>query len=291
MILVDPPRWPAHGTVFSHLVSDTSLAELHAMARTIGLNPRAFDHDHYDLPQRLYGAAVAAGAVEVSAADLVKRLLASGLRVRTPEKTPTREAARSLLPAHWARLGLGSAVFGELVARWSEPHRHYHDVRHLAATLVALDALAEEPEATSRAVRLAAWFHDAVYEGVAGADEERSASLAAELLVDDPEVDEVVRLVLLTAGHAPEAGDSAGAALCDADLAILGSVPGRYDVYVRDVRLDYDHVDDASWAFGRTAVLDSLLTLDPLFRTPTGQALWSEQARANLVRERARWTP
>ncbi len=290
MILVDPPRWPAHGTVFSHLVSDASLAELHAMAAAIGLNPRAFDHDHYDLPQRLYAAAVAAGAVEVSAADLVKRLLASGLRVRTPEKTPTRAVARSLLPEHWARLGLGSGVFGELVARWSESHRHYHDVRHLAATLVALDSLGDEPAAASRPVRLAAWFHDAVYEGVAGRDEERSAELAAELLADVPEVDEVVRLVLLTAGHSPEAGDDAGAALCDADLAILGSVPGRYDVYVRDVRLDYDHVDDASWAFGRTAVLDQLLSLDPLFRTPTAAALWSDQARANLVRERRRWT-
>lgn len=292
MILVDPPRWPAHGTVFSHLVSDTSLGELHATAAAIGLNPRAFDHDHYDLPQRLYGAAVAAGAVEVPAADLVKRLLASGLRVRTPEKTPTRAAARSLLSDHWARLGLGSAVFGQLVARWSEPHRHYHDVRHLAVTLLALDELAagEEPEAGSRAVRLAAWFHDAVYEGVAGADEERSASLAAELLGELPEVDEVVRLVRLTATHDPEPDDLAGAALCDADLAILGSVPGRYDVYVRDVRLDYDHVDDASWAFGRSVVLDQLLALDPLYRTPTGAALWSERARANLVRERTRWS-
>lgn len=292
MILVDPPRWPAHGTLFSHLVSDTSLSELHELATRIGLNPRAFDHDHYDLPQRLYRAAVAAGAVEVTAPELVKRLLASGLRVRTPDKTPTRAAARDRLPAHWARLGLGVDLFGELVARWSEQHRHYHDVRHLVATLNALDVLdaAGEAWAGSRSVRLAAWFHDAVYEGVAGQDEERSAVLARELLVGLPEVDEVVRLVELTAGHAPVAGDDAGAALCDADLAILGSVPGRYDVYVRDVRLDYDHVDDASWAWGRTAVLTSLLALDPLYRTATAATLWAEQARANLARERDRWT-
>lgn len=294
MILVDPPRWPAHGTVFSHLVSDESLAELHEVAARIGLNPRAFDHDHYDLPQRLYGAAVAAGAVEVAAADLVKRLLASGLRVRTPDKTPTRAAARAALPAHWARLGLGRSLYGDLVARWSEPHRHYHDVRHLVSILSALDVLegGGETEAGSRPVRLAAWFHDVVYEGVAGTDEERSALLAQEWLGDLPgsEVDEVVRLVRLTASHAPEQGDVAGAALCDADLAILGSVAGRYDVYVRDVRLDYDQVDDVSWALGRTAILTSLLALDPLYRTPTGSALWTVQAHANLTRERSRWT-
>ncbi len=294
MILVDPPRWPAHGTVFSHLVSDASLVELHELAARIGLNPRAFDHDHYDLPQRLYGAAVAAGAVEVAAPDLVKRLLASGLRVRTPDKTPTRAAARQQLPGHWARLGLGGEVYGGLVARWSQEHRHYHDVRHLVSILTALDVLEAggEAEAGTRSVRLAAWFHDVVYEGVAGADEERSALLAREWLSElaESEVDEVVRLVLLTASHAPEPGDAAGAALCDADLAILGTVPGRYDVYVRDVRLDYAHVDDASWALGRTAVLDVLLTLDPLYRTATGATLWAEQARANLARERSRWT-
>ncbi len=106
-----------------------------------------------------------------------------------------------------------------------------------------------------------------------------------------PDVDEVVRLILLTASHDPAPADAAGAALCDADLSILGALPGRYDVYVRDVRLDYAHIDDAPWAVGRTAVLDSLLALDPLYRTPMGRELWSERAVANLTRERARWTP
>ncbi len=291
MILVDPPRWPAHGTVFSHLVSDASLSELHVVAAAIGLSPRAFDHDHYDLPQRLYEPAIAAGAVPVPADELVRRLVASGLRVRTPDKTLTRDAARQVLPAHWDRVGLSRDLYVEIVSRWSEPHRHYHDVRHLAATLTALDAL-DEPAASSRHVRLAAWFHDAVYSGVAGLDEDQSAQLARRMLSTLPvrDVAEVVRLVLLTAHHDPEPGDAAGAALCDADLSILGATPGRYDVYVRDVRLDYAGVDDASWATGRTAVLDSLLALDPLFRTTKGQELWSERAVANLVRERSRWT-
>ena len=292
MILVDPPRWPAHDTVFSHLVSDTSLTELHELAATIGVNPRAFDHDHYDLPQRLYSAAVEAGAVAVSGEELVRRLVASGLRVRTPDKTPTREMARRLLPGYWARLGLDRELYVELVSRWSDPHRHYHDVRHLAGTLGALDQL-EDDVASSPVVQLAAWFHDAVYEGVAGVDEQQSADLAEQMLGDLPprDVGEVVRLVLLTSHHHPEPGDAAGAALCDADLAILGAIPGRYDVYVRDVRLDYAHVDDASWVVGRTAVLDSLLALEPLYRTPVARDLWAERALANLQRERARWHP
>jgi predicted metal-dependent HD superfamily phosphohydrolase len=292
VILVDPPRWPAHDTLFAHLVSDASLSELHNLAATIGLNPRAFDHDHYDLPQRLYSAAVDAGAVPVAADELVRRLVASGLRVRTPDKTPTRDMARRALPGYWARLGLGRDLYVELVSRWSEPHRHYHDVRHLAGTLAALD-LIEDDAASSPVVQLAAWFHDAVYAGVAGVDEQQSAELAERMLGDLPpgDVEEVVRLVLLTTHHHPEPGDVAGAALCDADLSILGAIPGRYDVYVRDVRLDYSAVGDESWSVGRTAVLASLLTLDPLYRTPMGRELWAERAKANLVREQARWTP
>lgn len=290
VILVDPPRWPAHGTLFSHLVTDSDLTELHDLAAAIGLSPRAFDHDHYDLPQRLYEEAVAAGAVPVAGDELVRRLVSSGMRVRTPDRTPTRATARQLLPEHWSRVGLHHELYVELLSRWSEPHRHYHDVRHLLTTLDALDQIGGEA-AESRHVRLAAWFHDAVYVGVAGQDEHESAELARRMLSELPvrTVNEVVRLVLLTATHDPEPGDDAGAALCDADLAILGSIPGRYDVYVRDVRLDYSNVDDASWRLGRTAVLDSLLVLDPLYRTPAGAALWSERARENLTRERRRW--
>lgn len=81
-ILIDPPVWPAHGTTFSHLVSDTSLAELHAFASANHVHPRAFDLDHYDVPAESYDKLVAAGAKPVRARELVQRLIASGLRVR-----------------------------------------------------------------------------------------------------------------------------------------------------------------------------------------------------------------
>ncbi|WP_129338657.1 DUF4031 domain-containing protein [Cellulomonas endophytica] len=80
-VLVDPPLWPRHGTTWSHLVSDASLAELHAFAAAAGLPPRAFDEDHYDVPAERYDALVAQGAEPVGTRDLVRRLRASGLRV------------------------------------------------------------------------------------------------------------------------------------------------------------------------------------------------------------------
>lgn len=80
-VLVDPPLWPRHGRTWSHLVSDTSLAELHAFAERAGLPRRAFDLDHYDVPDEMHADLVAQGAVPVTAGELIRRLRASGLRV------------------------------------------------------------------------------------------------------------------------------------------------------------------------------------------------------------------
>ncbi|MCS5733573.1 DUF4031 domain-containing protein [Herbiconiux daphne] len=81
-VLIDRPMWPAHGTIWGHLVSDESLDELHAFAARAGLPPRSFDLDHYDVPVDRYDELVAAGALPVSYRDLVVRLRDSGLRVR-----------------------------------------------------------------------------------------------------------------------------------------------------------------------------------------------------------------
>lgn len=85
-ILIDPPSWPAHGTLWSHVVSDSSYDELHEFATGLGIPPRLFDHDHYDLPRDRYADAVAAGATEVLGTTLIRRLIASGLRVRERDR-------------------------------------------------------------------------------------------------------------------------------------------------------------------------------------------------------------
>ena len=82
MILVDRPTWPAHGRLWSHLASDTSYAELHAFAARLGVPPRAFDGDHYDLVEDRYDEAVAAGAVPSTSRAIVVALHAAGLRRR-----------------------------------------------------------------------------------------------------------------------------------------------------------------------------------------------------------------
>jgi hypothetical protein len=85
-ILVDAAMWPAHGRLWAHLVSDADLDELHAFAADHGIPPRAFDRDHYDVPEDAVDRLVAGGAERVTGHELVRRLIASGLRVTARER-------------------------------------------------------------------------------------------------------------------------------------------------------------------------------------------------------------
>lgn len=176
----------------------------------------------------------------------------------------------------------------ELLTRWAEPQRSYHTADHLLAVLEHIDTLAPHA-AGPEAVRLAAWFHDAVYRPDRSENEERSAVLAVRALteacVPADVTDEVARLVRLTVTHDPAPGDTNGEVLCDADLAILAGEPEEYEAYTRAVREEYGFVPDDAFRAGRAAVLRQLLDLQRLFRTPHGAAAWEERARANLTAE------
>jgi predicted metal-dependent HD superfamily phosphohydrolase len=190
----------------------------------------------------------------------------------------------------WAALAGDSPTsrteWAALVAAWGEPHRRYHDLAHLAAVLGLVGQLdgATDPDA----VRLAAWYHDVVYDPTRRDNEKVSAQRArAGLrgLVPDERIAEVERLVLLTAGHDPGPEDANGAVLCDADLAVLAGPPHAYAEYASAVREEYAHLSDEEFTAGRIAVLESLLELPVLYRTPEAARQWTGTARANLTAE------
>ncbi|NJP99975.1 HD domain-containing protein [Streptomyces zingiberis] len=180
--------------------------------------------------------------------------------------------------------------YGEnLLARWAEPQRRYHTTAHLAAVLDRIDELAAHC-ADPDTVRLAAWFHDAVYRPDRSENEERSARLAERALpeagVSPARTAETARLVRLTVTHDPAPGDRCGEVLCDADLAVLAGAPEEYASYAAAVREEYGFVPDEEFREGRAAVLRALLGTVPLFRTPAGEK-WEPVARQNLATELA----
>ncbi|MFE6410394.1 hypothetical protein ACFVOR_26120 [Streptomyces sp. NPDC057837] len=197
--------------------------------------------------------------------------------------------ARALEAARGPAGGPDPAPYAEnLLTRWREPQRRYHTAGHLAAVLDRVDDLQEyarDPDV----VRLAAWFHDAVYLPDRSENEERSARLAeralAEAGVPDAKTAEVARLVRLTVTHDPADDDPDGQVLCDADLAVLASPPSAYAAYTAAVREEYHFVPNDAFRAGRAATLRQLLGLPRLFRTPYGAEHWEATARYNLSSE------
>lgn len=298
-ILIDPARWPAHGTVFSHLVSDESLEELHAFARATGVAPNAFDGDHYDVPVSMYEDLVAAGAVEVTGSELVRRLVKSGLRITAAERSSKLE---KILQQRFARIFPNTSeldrdpICDALLERWGEEHRHYHDLTHLMSVLKNIDYLERQGEPMGpfpRAVKLAGWFHDAIYRAdpvlPPGQDEEDSARLAERVLpelgVPGPEILETGRLIRLTFTHDPHDEDFGGKVLCDADLEVLARNNTAYQRYRDGVREDFRKINNEDFQTGRTKFLRAMLAQNPIFNTPTGQKRWERPARRNLMSE------
>ncbi len=185
---------------------------------------------------------------------------------------------------------MARAVLDDLVARYGEPHRRYHTLRHVEAVLDAIDDLIDaEPVDDPAAVRFAGWLHDVVYDPTQPGNEARSASFARRSLsmlhVPVETIDETARLIDLTAGHEVAWADGNGRVLIDADLAILGADADVYDRYAADVRAEYAHMPDDAFVSGRRAILEAFAVRPRIFLTDAAHERFEDAARANLARE------
>jgi len=185
--------------------------------------------------------------------------------------------------------GLAGETKTRLRAAYTEPHRRYHDMTHIAdclGELAAVEGLADERRLL---LAYAIWWHDVVYDPTRSDNEAVSAALAgrdlAALGESDATCAEVARLLELTTGHQVGEDDPDGALLVSIDLSVLGRPPEAYDAYAAAIRQEYAHVPDAFFRPGRASVLGRILEARPLYPDPTYRARYEDQARSNLSRE------
>ncbi len=180
------------------------------------------------------------------------------------------------------------SVWADLVQRYSEDGRFYHNLEHLHHALQIAQDLHEEAE-NFTAVQLAIWFHDVVYDAKAQDNEEKSAMFAGRVLfqweLNELLIAEVVRLILLTKSHVLMGDDRNGRVLLDADLAILGAPDASYDAYAQAVRQEYAFVSEDVYRQGRQLILQQFLSRPTLFSTEPMRLLLEAQARQNIIRE------
>ncbi len=187
-----------------------------------------------------------------------------------------------------------------LIRCWTEPHRAYHCLRHVADMIDALGHLAHADARLSEnsllVAHLATWFHDAAYDPRAtpGSNEQRSATLARDHLhrlgVEDADVDAIEALILMTIDHAPmSSGPTVDPALLDAfhdaDLWILSAPGERYRDYARGVREEYAHVPYDVFVAGRSHILHGFLERPAIYRTTYADENWQHRAATNIERE------
>jgi predicted metal-dependent HD superfamily phosphohydrolase len=189
----------------------------------------------------------------------------------------------------WRELGVGDSttlrrLHGDVLSRYSEPHRHYHTHQHLAECFEKVRAiihLAERPAEVS----VGLWFHDVIYDTQRHDNEERSAhwarDVARELGASAESAQRIYDLIMYTR-HAGEPVGIDAQVLVDADLSILGAPPARFQEYEAQVRREYEWVPDAVFRPTRARILKEFLSRTQLFSTADFRGRYEEQARRNL---------
>jgi predicted metal-dependent HD superfamily phosphohydrolase len=183
-------------------------------------------------------------------------------------------------------------LLSQLVTAWSEPHRHYHSLRHLQECLQMLERWGRDVTAKHE-VGMALWFHDAVYAPEQEDNEDKSARWAVKALkvvgVADDKVRRIAKLIRATKHSAPSTKTRAARIdglelILDIDLAILGSDRARFEEYERQVRREYAHVPEEGFAQSRAEFIEAMLGNRPLYRTETARLELEARARENLLR-------
>ncbi len=153
---------------------------------------------------------------------------------------------------------------GPILSNYSQPHRAYHSVGHVLSVLDYCEVLYDEEKGGDYdAVRLAALFHDIIYDPTRNDNEEKSADLlrseaGLDKWVSQKDLQLASELIIMTKDHFG-AHTYNEKVLSDADLSILSEENRIYDDYGHSIRQEYAHIEDAAFNHGRLAFLKGVL--------------------------------
>lgn len=189
---------------------------------------------------------------------------------------------------------LVEAIFANLVEQYGEDGRYYHNLQHIHNVLMTIDNL-ESLLQDETAVRLAAWFHDIIYDAQPAneklSNEERSANYADQALhsfsISKSTRKLIQKLILATQLNYPVPDDPNFHVLLDADLAILAANCNEYNQYAWAIRQEFAFVPEAQYRSGRRQVLQSFLERERIFLTDKMFQEREAKARLNIQHELA----
>lgn len=183
-------------------------------------------------------------------------------------------------------------TFVDIVAQYSQKGRFYHDLFHIDDMLQWIERFRDQLHDRC-AVKLAVWFHDAIYDPQSRTNEEDSARYGGEvsrkLGIPDKVIGKMQLYVNATKRHEVppdyDPDDHDLPLFLDFDLSILAANPARYDLYARQIRMEYRHRSDEEYRNGRDHFLTGMLDRQRIFMTDEMRP-FEQQAIANMERER-----
>ncbi len=162
-------------------------------------------------------------------------------------------------------------IFTDLIARYDEPIRYYHDLNHIISMLNTAKDLAYP---LSEIQTLAIWFHDIVYDPKSDKNEEDSVILAEEMLshegYSDYAIGTISQIIMDTKFMRPSIKDSE----IILDLDVFGFATDMHDHNHMMIRNEYSHVPYREWHEGRAKFLEKFL--ESKRNTNNGDIFYSE---------------
>lgn len=202
---------------------------------------------------------------------------------------PTMKALQDSWSEAWSGLGCEApaGLFDSLAARYSEPHRAYHNLRHIEECFDSLGPAAHLAERLPE-VQLALWFHDAIYDPRARDNEQASADLARDSLTSagaSSATSSRIHDLVLATRHRTPAQLPDGRLVADLDLAILAAPKDRFREYQEQIRMEYAWMPREEFRRRRMEILEGFLSRDAIYQTDWFKARLEQAARANIAEE------
>jgi predicted metal-dependent HD superfamily phosphohydrolase len=179
-----------------------------------------------------------------------------------------------------------SNLWTDVVQAYTSKGRHYHTLVHLNHLITELKPFQNQFTCWETLV-FAIAYHDFVYKATVRDNEEQSAKVAEARLTEINflvlEIARCKQFILVTKKHEPVNREID--LFTDADLAILGATPERYQQYTVEIRKEYSIYPDLLYKAGRKKVLQHFLKMNRIYKTIEFYERYEQTARRNLQTE------
>ena len=180
-------------------------------------------------------------------------------------------------------------TFENLIKLYSHKNRHYHNLTHIEAMLLAAKHYKNNLEDID-SFKFAIWFHDAVYTVPSSKNEIRSAELAVKTLkkfeqLRESQLEKIKQYILDTETHKPSNQTKDSLFFLDIDMQILGTDLEIYKQYSQNIRKEYQLIPYFLYKKGRKKVLEHFLEREQIYFTPVFYQNFEQKARKNIAWE------